>query len=160
MFRRLALTLALVLGALPLSAQEHQHTTDSAFTALKQRGGKAMMVDQDKSAHLFDALPDGGRIELQATTDDPQAIAGIRQHFREIESAFRRGDFAIPMFVHEGQVPGTDVMKARRTTISYTMRELPRGAELRLQTTDAEALDAIHRFMAFQRDEHHAGGMH
>jgi hypothetical protein len=29
---------------------------------------------------------------------------------------------------------------------------------LRLRTTDPEALRAIHRFMAFQRDEHRAGG--
>jgi hypothetical protein len=160
MLRYLTLTVALVLGALPLSAQEHKQAEDSAFTALKKRGGSAMNVDQDKSAHLFDALPDGGRIELQATTDDPQAIAGIRQHFREIESAFRQGDFAIPMFVHGGEVPGTDVMKARKTAIRYTMRELPRGAELRLQTADAEALKAIHQFMTYQRGEHHAGGMH
>jgi hypothetical protein len=159
MFRHLTLAAALVLGAAPLLAQEHQHD-DSAFAALKKRGGAAMRVDQDMAAHQFDALPDGGRIELQATTDDSASINGIRQHFRDIEAAFRRGDFRIPMFVHNAEVPGTAVMAARKSEIRYTRRDLPRGAELRLQTTDPAALAAIHEFMAYQRGEHHAGGVH
>ena len=38
---------------------------DSAFAALQERGSaaEAMGVDQYASAHLFDDLPDGGRIE-------------------------------------------------------------------------------------------------
>ncbi|MSR07182.1 MAG: hypothetical protein EXR93_08975 [Gemmatimonadetes bacterium] len=131
---------------------------DSTFTALKERGGKAMRVDQDASAHVFDALPDGGRIELQATDDDRAAIDGIREHFKEIETAFRKGDFAIPMFVHDGEVPGTAVMAAGRNKIVYVRRDLPRGAELLLQTSDSEVVNAIRGFMNFQRSEHRAGG--
>src|SRR5437016_5579903 len=100
MLRTTAATIGvLTLGVPGLRAQEHSHTPgmthqqqDSAFSALKERGGKAMRVDQDQATHRFDALPDGGRIELQAEDDDATAIAGIRQHFKEIEVAFRRGD--------------------------------------------------------------------
>jgi hypothetical protein len=147
-----------VVLAVPLSAQAHPD--DSAYTALKRRGGSAMGVNQDQATHRFDALPDGGRIELQATSDDSAAINGIRQHFRQIEASFRKGDFAIPMFVHDGVVPGTGLMAARKEMIRYVRRELPRGAELRLQTSDPETLKAIHQFMAFQRGEHHAEGVH
>ena len=55
-------------------------------------------------------------------------------------------------------VSGTDVMAAKRALISYEPRDLPRGAELLIRTKDAEAIVAIHRFMAFQRSDHHAGG--
>jgi hypothetical protein len=148
-----------------LAAQVHEHTpgmthpaTDSAYSALKDRGGKAMLVNQDSATHLFDALPDGGRIELQADTDDPKAIAGIREHFGMIEAAFRRGDFSTPFFVHDKTVPGTAVMSAKQERIRYTRADLPRGAELRLQSTDRAVIAAIHDFMAFQRGEHRAGG--
>jgi hypothetical protein len=163
--------LGLALPTLPVLAQardsipkRHEHMMhgqdDSSFAALKERGRTAMHVDQDRAVHHFDALPDGGRIELQSTTDDSTAIAGIRAHFKEIERAFRKGDFAIPMFVHDKPVPGTAVMAAKKDRITYTRRDLARGAELRLRTTDPEALEAIHEFMAFQREEHHAPGVH
>jgi hypothetical protein len=145
----------------------HRHTpgmthaqADSSTAAMKKRGKQAMMVDQDKATHHFDALPDGGRIELQSSIDDSVAISGIRAHFKEIETAFRAGDFSIPMFVHAGEVPGTSVMAAKRSGIRYIRRDLPRGAELRLRTTDPEVVRAIHSFMAFQRREHHATGIH
>jgi hypothetical protein len=159
MMRAAVLTSFLVIGSSPLVAQ-HDHHGDSSFSAMKERGGTAMRVIQDSATHMFDALPDGGRIELQANTSDTAAINGIRQHFREIEAAFRRGEFNIPMFVHNEAVPGTAVMAAHRSDIIYRMRELPRGAELILQTRNAEALKAIHEFMAYQRGEHRAGGMH
>lgn len=54
------------------------------------------------------------------------------------------------------EVPGTKVMAARRGAIRYSYRELPRGGEVRIRTNDAEALKAIHDFLAFQRMEHRA----
>jgi hypothetical protein len=42
--------------------------------------------------------------------------------------------------------------------ISYTVRDLPRGGELRITTRDPAAIAAVHDFMAFQRMDHHAGG--
>jgi hypothetical protein len=134
-------------------------TSDSAFAALQMRGKQAMGVDQYTSTHRFDALPDGGRIELQRDSDDPEGVAQIRQHLQEIAKAFSSGDFSTPAFVHMRQVPGTDVMAARRDAITWTFRELPRGGELRIVTRDPAALEAIHAFLAFQRQDHRAGGM-
>lgn len=132
---------------------------DTAFAGVQQRGEKAMGVDQYTSTHKFDALPDGGRIELQRDVDDTAGVAQIRAHLNEIAKAFRSGDFSTPAFVHMQQVPGTSVMAAKRGVISYTYRDLPRGGELRIVTKDQEALDAIREFMAFQRQDHRAGGM-
>lgn len=118
-----------------------------------------MGVDQYTSAHLFDALPDGGRIELQRGTDDPAGVSQIRHHIQQIALAFGNGDFSTPAFVHMRDVPGTRVMADKRGAITYEYRELPRGGEVRIRTGDPDALRAIHEFMAFQRSDHRAGGM-
>ena len=113
-----------------------------------------MGVDQYTSTHRFEALPDGGRIELQRDDEDGAGVATIRTHLREITRAFASGDFSAPAFVHMQEVPGVKVMTARRAEISYTYRDLPRGGEVRIQTKAPEALTAIHEFLAFQRIDH------
>ncbi len=157
-----ATLLILFLAAAPLRAQhsghESHHPQDSAFAAMQARGKTAMGVDQYASTHHFDVLPDGGRIELQSDRDDKAAVAAIRAHFRDIERAFARGDFAVPGFVHDGPVPGTRVMAAKRAAIAYQVHDLPRGAELHLRTADPDARKAIAEFLAFQKREHRAGG--
>jgi hypothetical protein len=137
----------------------HVSGADTAFATLQQRGKTAMGVDQYTSTHKFDALPDGGRIELQRDVDDTAGVAQIRAHLKEIAKAFKSGDFSTPAFVHMQQVPGTAVMAAKRAAITYTYRDLPRGGELRIVTRDREAIDAIREFMDFQRRDHRAGGM-
>lgn len=136
----------------------HAHH-DSGFAAMQERGKAAMGVDQYESTHHFDALPDGGRIELLRNDGDSAEVSRIRAHMRDIARAFASGDFSTPAIVHLRQVPGADVMAERRAEIHYEAHDLPRGAEVRMRTTDPEALRAIHRFMAFQRQEHHAGGV-
>ena len=140
--------------------------TDSAFAAVQARGAspRAMGVDQYTSTHRFDDLPDGGRIELQRDVDDPAGVAQVRAHMRHIAGAFAAGDFTIPGFVHDrDEVPGTRVMAAKRASIRYEVEELPRGAAVRIRTTDPEAVAAVHAFLAFQRSDHrahHGGGEH
>lgn len=133
---------------------------DSAFAAVQTRGAdrRGMGVDQRTSLHRFDALPNGGRIELQRARDDAAGVMAIRRHLRDIASAFAAGDFQTPAFVHMRQVPGTAVMAAKRNVIAYVVRDLPRGAEVRITTTDARAVAAVHEFIAFQRSDHRAGG--
>lgn len=161
------LLVALAMASLaprPAAAQASTHAAhadsarDSSFAALQRRGKEIMGVDQYTSEHQFDALPDGGRIELQRDTDDAAGTRTIRSHLRAIAAAFRAGDFSTPAMVHLREVPGTRVMAARRAAIRYTVRDLPRGAELRMTTSDREAIAAIHEFMAFQRGDHRAGG--
>ncbi len=159
---RLPSIIALAMIPCSLNAQStggKSRTTDSAFAAMQERGKKAMGVDQYTSTHKFDALPTGGRIELVRDTDDAAGMALIRAHIRDIAKAFSTGDFSTPEFVHMSDVPGTRVMREKRAVIAYEPRDVPRGAELLIRTTDPDALRAIHDFMAYQRNEHHAGGM-
>lgn len=144
----------------PGITKQKASAADSAFIALQKRGAdaQAMGVDQYTSRHLFDALPDGGRIELQRANDDSAEVTTIRRHLREIATAFAAGDFKTPGFVHAQEVPGTAVMAAKRGAITYVMRSLPRGGEVRITTHDPEALAAVHEFIAFQRHDHRATG--
>jgi hypothetical protein len=116
----------------------------------------AMGVDQYASVHHFDLLPNGGRIALQMKGDDSLATAQIRAHLKLIQHAFEAGDFSTPQFVHMREMPGTDVMARRRALIKYAYSDLPRGAEVRIITSDPEALDAIRKFMSAQRGDHRA----
>jgi len=133
--------------------------SDTGFAAMQLRGQTVMGVDQYTSAHVFEDLPDGGRIVLdRADSSDTNAIAAIRQHMRDIAATFRAGDFAKPFQVHARVVPGTAIMAARRRKIMYEPVDRPRGAEVRIRATDAAAVAGIHQFLAFQRNAHHAAG--
>jgi hypothetical protein len=161
-----ASTALLALHAARLDAQ-HGHgashsaarpANDSAHKALQERGKGVMGVDQYTVTHTFDALPDGGRIELRSNSADSADVAQIRRHLREIARAFAGGDFTSPGLVHAREVPGTAVMAAKRGAITYDVRDVPAGAEVRITTADVDAIRAIHDFMAFQRADHRASG--
>jgi hypothetical protein len=147
-------SLALTLGL--LAACGRSQSADD-FAAMQARGEHVMGVDQYTSAHVFEDLPDGGRVVLdRADASDTADIASIRAHMRDIEAAFRAGDFSKPFAVHAQAVPGTAVMSARRAAIRYEAADRPRGGEVRIRSSDPVAVAAIHEFLAFQRTAHHA----
>ena len=157
----------LSLAALPRLAtaqHEHEHArraeSDTAFAEMQSRGKSAMGVDQYTSAHQFQDLADGGRIELQRDGDDSAGRARIRQHMEQIAGRFGAGDFLLPGYVHARTVPGTAVMVARRALITYTVESLPRGAAVRVRSADPDAIRAIHEFLEFQRQDHRAAAHH
>jgi hypothetical protein len=151
------LTLALAACTPGATPNRPMSAGDSAFAGVQARGGVAMGVNQYTSRHVFEPLPDGGRIALQRDAADSEGAARIRRHMHEIAARFAAGDFTLPGFVHARAVPGTGVMAARRTAIVYAVDSLPRGAALRIRTADSTAVRAIHEFLAFQRHDHHAG---
>lgn len=152
--------LAIALATACNPADERaESSADSAFAAVQQRGQAVMGVDQYASQHVFDDLPDGGRIVLERDdAADTAAIATIRAHMRTIVADFTAGDFAKPFAVHAMTVPGTQVMSALRDRITYEATDLPRGAQVRIRTTDSAAVAAVHAFLAFQRSDHRAAG--
>ena len=159
-----ALLLVLGIAGACKAAGRGSQTTDSVrpdtvFAAAQARGRSVMGVDQYTAAHVFEDLPDGGRIILDRdSASDTTGITTIRQHMRNVAADFAAGDFTKPFQVHAAVVPGTAVMAARRAVMHYQERDRPRGAEVRIRTTDAAAIAAVHEFLAFQRGAHHAGG--
>jgi hypothetical protein len=151
------------LLALTFACRDSSHTvpggSDSAYAGMQERGKVAMGVDQYTSLHRFDDLPDGGRIELQRDSADTTGVQMIRQHLQSIAQAFAQGNFSVPGFVHSTQVPGTEIMRGKHGVINYRFDPLPGGGEVRITSHDSAAVAAVHQFLAFQRQEHHAGGM-
>lgn len=136
-----------------------RQATDSSFADVQRRGETVMGVDQYTSKHVFEDLPDGGRIVLDRDdATDTAAVRTIRAHMRTIATAFQRGDFALPGVVHAGEVPGTRTMAEKRSTIAYRAVDRARGAEVRITTSDPAAVGAVHAFLKFQRSDHRAAG--
>lgn len=133
---------------------------DSGFAGVQQRGAVIMGVNQYTSRHVFESLADGGRIELQRSVDDSAGVAQIRRHMQLIARQFAAGDFRLPGVVHDREVPGTRIMADRHGAISYTVESLPRGGAVRVRSRDTVAVRAIHEFLAFQRQDHHASARH
>ena len=147
------------LGVLALAlAAGCRGADDGRFAGVQDRGALAMGVNQYTSSHVFQALPDGGRIVLERDSVDAAGTATIREHMRDIATRFAAGDFRQPGFVHAQTVPGAAVMAARRGAITYLADTLPRGGEVRIRSVDPEAIRAIHEFLAFQRSDHRASG--
>ena len=108
-----------------------------------------MGVDQYTSAHVFEDLPDGGRIVLlRKDSTDSAGVATIRAHMRSIADAFAKGDFTAPGMVHMQQVPGSPAPRAAP----------PARRPGRPTSRDTGVVKAIHEFLAFQRMDHRAPG--
>jgi hypothetical protein len=159
--------LLVVLGALACGERRSTADTapttlgrdsaDSSFALVQARGRTAMGVDQYTSSHEFESMPDGGRITLTRDPTDTAGGARIRAHMQEIAASFRQGNFELPGFVHDQEVPGTAVMRARQAQIRYTPDSVAGGGQLRINSRDPVAIAAIHEFLAFQRRDHRAG---
>lgn len=156
---RSTVTTMAIAALVSACAAPKQPSGDSAYAEVQRRGATVMGVDQYSSQHVFESLPDGGRIMLERDdAADTAAIRTIRAHMRDVATDFRDGNFSKPFQVHAMEVSGTAVMSRLRGAITYTVKDLPRGAQVRLTTSDSAAVTAIHEFLAFQRTDHRAAG--
>lgn len=136
----------------------HKTQDGSDSSAMDMRGEKGMGFSQTATTHHFLLRPDGGAIQVEAKDSaDSASRDNIRMHLAHIAKAFSRGDFAIPMFVHDTVPPGVPVMKELKSKISYKFEETPSGGRVVIATGNKEALSAIHAFLRFQIDEHKTG---
>lgn len=150
------LALLLVLASAQ-HAHDH-HANHAHHAAVDQRGDKVMGFAHGKTRHTFRLIADGGAIEVRANdAADAESIAAIRSHLKDIEKDFTAADFTRPEQIH-GKLPdGTDVMKELREEIAYRFEEIPNGGRIRIKSKNRKAIDAVHRFLKFQIDDHRTG---
>jgi hypothetical protein len=143
---------ALVLTPLVVRAQQDHPSLD-------QRGAEVMGFDQSRTTHHFTLFQDGGAIEVSVNDPaDAKNRDAIRSHLPHIAMMFGSGDFDAPMLVHDSKnVPGTAVMADRKDRIRYTYAETPNGGRVNIVTSDAAAIEAVHKFLKFQIQEHKTG---
>ncbi|MEP6768883.1 MAG: hypothetical protein ABJC61_09455 [Acidobacteriota bacterium] len=132
-------------------AEDHHSMVDS-------RGDHVMGFDHEKTTHHFRLYKNGGAIEVTANqAEDTSSRDAIRGHLSHIAKMFAKGDFQAPMLVHDKAPPGVEVMKKRPSTVAWKFRETDRGATLEARAADREALEALHRFLRFQIEDHRTG---
>ena len=81
----------------------------------------------------------------------------IRDHLSMIAAKFSSGDFTIPMFIHDTLPPGTETMKRLNSKIRYVVSNTVGGAQIRITSDDADAIQAVHDFLKFQIQDHQTG---
>lgn len=129
-----------------------------AHAQMNERGEHAMGFSQTASTHHFLLKPDGGVIQVEVNDPrDRSSRDNIRMHLGHIAKMFADGNFNIPMFVHDTVPPGVPEMKRIPKRIHYTFEETPNGGRVIIATTDKTAIDAVHRFLRFQIQEHQTG---
>jgi hypothetical protein len=92
-------------------------------------------------------------VESDSPNDNASKEA-IRRHMQKIAGMFAQGDFSLPMFIHDAVPPGVEVMKRLKNQIVYTAENTDKGAQVRILTTNPEALVAVHEFLRFQIRDH------
>ena len=125
---------------------------------VNERGDHVMGFDHEKTVHHFELKPDGGIIRAEAMdASDENSIESIRRHFVEISGLFSNGDFSKPAMIHDRVPPGVSVMTRLKKEIHYSTHEIAKGSEVRIKTSNQEALKAIHEFLRFQIEDHATG---
>ncbi len=163
--RRFSLAIILVVpfsAALALAQQprtaDQQQTKHDSMEAMNERGDKVMGFDHLKTTHHFLLKSDGGWIKIEANdVNDKASREQIRGHLRHIAKMFSEGNFSAPMLIHAQNPPGTALMKELKESIKYEFSENEQGAQIRISTSDPNALKAIYDFLRFQIKEHMTG---
>ena len=155
----LALLLPLVLvanGQHP--TQHHNPQPDKRLDGVNDRGDHAMGFSHEKTKHHFRLTAVGGVIEVTANSaKDTETVELIRTHLRHISTLFKDGDFSKPMFTHGETPAGVDVMKRLKGEIAYAFDSLEQGGRVRIESSNPEAVSAIHEFMRYQIKDHQTG---
>ena len=159
---KLILLIALAVGVSGQSSQKPESQTDcpmhATHTQMNERGEKGMGFSQTATTHHFLLNSNGGVIQVEAKDSaDSTNRNQIRMHLGHIAKAFQSGDFDIPMFVHDTVPPGVPEMKRLRKDIQYSFEETANGGRVVISSANKEALEAIHRFLRFQIEEHKTG---
>jgi hypothetical protein len=158
---KLILLIALTVG-FAQSNQKPESQTDcpmhATHTHMNERGEKGMGFSQTATTHHFLLKSNGGVIQVEAKDSaDATNRNEIRIHLGHIARAFQSADFDIPMFVHDTVPPGVPEMKRLQKNIQYSFEETPNGGCVVISSSNKEALEAIHRFLRFQIQEHKTG---
>ena len=152
------LVLMFALTTLLCVSVNGQHQSQHQMDEMNKRGDKHMGFDHLKTTHHFLLTNDGGSINVEANdVNDSESRDQIRRHLRHITMMFSEGNFEVPMLIHEKTPPGSEAMKQLKSEIGYEFIETERGASIKISTTSAQAVKAIHEFLKFQIVEHKTG---
>jgi hypothetical protein len=126
-----------------------------------RRGPDVMPFDLKATTHIFTKTERGG-IQRVVAKDVSNAVQTrlVREHLREIQQQFTKGDFSGPAHIHGADMPGLAELKAAAPgAVSVSIADVPGGAQLTYTTRDAGLVAALHRWFDAQLSDHGADAM-
>ena len=149
----LAIVTTLPLAALAADAQRQAEVAN--------RGADVMPFDLKATTHIFTKTSTGGtqRVVARNTSDATQTRL-VREHLRDIEGEFKKGDFSGPSHIHGEDMPGLAQLKtARPGDILIAYKDVESGAELTYRTKNAKLVSALHAWFDAQVSDHGGDAM-
>lgn len=154
----IALSLSVLVTAfsLPATATDAQRQAEVA-----KLGAEVMPFDLKATTHVFTKSPDGGaQLVVAKKAADALQVKLVREHLREIQAQFLKGDFSGPSHIHGADMPGlAELQAARPGQVSIEYKEVKSGAELTYRTADTKLVAAVHRWFDAQLSDHGADAM-
>lgn len=144
--------------SLPLAARSADAQRQTEVAKL---GADVMPFSLKATTHIFTKSSDGGtqRVIAKDATDAAQNGL-VREHLREIQRQFQKGDFSEPSHIHGSDMPGLAQLKAAKPgQISITYRDVEGGSELTYRTSSAKLVSALHAWFDAQLSDHGADAM-
>lgn len=148
-----AALLALLASPLAAHAADPQRQADVA-----KRGADVMPFNLKATTHIFTKTADGGtqRVVAKRATDTKQ-VQLVREHLRDIQAQFKKGDFSGPSHIHGTDMPGLAQLKpAQPGQVSIEYKDVKAGAELTFRTEDPKRVAALHKWFDAQLSDHGA----
>lgn len=158
MKKQLSLFAFAVTICLPLAT----HAADAQRQAeVARRGPDVMPFNLKATTHIFAKTNDGGTQRVIAKDlSDATQVRLVREHLRQIQTQFGKGDFAGPSHIHGGDMPGLAQLKAAPAgQVSITYQDVAGGAELTYRTANADLVTALHAWFDAQLSDHGADAM-
>ena len=158
--KKLVLSLVVCLsGALAVSAVTAADTPRQAEVA--KLGADVMPFSLKATTHIFTKTAEGGVQRVVAkNASDTQQVKLVREHLRDIQSQFLKGDFSGPTHIHGGEMPGlADLKTAKPGQIAIDYKDVTAGAELTYRTADTKLVSALHQWFDAQLSDHGADAM-
>ena len=148
----------MIVAALPLMANA-ANTQRQADVA--ERGKDVMPFSLEATSHIFTKTTDGGTQRVVAKNDaDAGQIRFVRQHLRDIQNQFKKGDFSGPAHIHGNEMPGLAELKSAKSgQIAIKYRDVKAGAELTYRTRDTTLIAALHTWFDAQLADHGSDAM-
>lgn len=124
-------------------------------------GADVMPFSLKATTHIFTKTADGGVQRVVAKSpSDAQQVKLVREHLRDIQTRFLKGDFSGPTHIHGAEMPGlADLKAAKSNQVAIDYKEVDTGAELTYRTSNAKIVAALHRWFDAQLSDHGADAM-
>lgn len=156
MHHLLASLIALVATPIVTHAADPQRQAEVAIL-----GAGVMPFSLKATTHVFTKTSGGGIQQVVAKdAADTLQVRLVREHLRDIQMQFRKGEFSGPSHIHGNQMPGLAQLKqAKPGQIAISYKGVDGGAELTYRTANPKLVSALHAWFDAQLSDHGADAM-